>query len=62
MSCNLESTYHVAYEDDDEPDNSEDMYNEDPNHDAPRHPNTHSLQNCDDTDGMTDNEDDSSVE
>ena len=62
VSCNSDSTYHVAYEDDDETNNSEDMYNIEPNHYAPRHPNTHSPQNCDDTGDMANNEDDSSVE
>ena len=63
VSCNSDSTYHVAYEDHDEPDDSEDMYNEEPNHDASRHPNIHlPPQNCDDTGGITDDEDDSSVD
>jgi len=63
VSCNSDSTYHVAYEDHDEPDDSEDMYNEEPNHDASHHPNIHlPPQNCDDTGGITDDEDDSSVD
>lgn len=62
LSGNLDSTYHPVYEDDDEPNDSQDMYNDEPSHDAPRNSNTHSSQDCGDTDGMTDVEDDSDVE
>jgi hypothetical protein len=63
VSCNADRTYHAVYEDDDEPDYSEDMYNKEPNHDASHPLKTHlPPQNCDDTGGMTDDEYDSSVE
>ena len=63
LSDNSDRTYHPAYDDDDdEPDDSQDMYNKEPNHDAPRHVNTHSPQECNESGGMTDSEDDSNVD
>ncbi len=62
MSYNLDSTYHVAYDNDDEIDNIQDMYNKEPNHDDFHSTSPHSPQYCDDTGVMTDNEDESSVE
>ncbi len=54
VSCNSNSTYHVAYKDDNEPNESQNIYNKEPNHNAFHNTNTHSPQNCDDTGSMTD--------
>ena len=57
VSCNLDSTCHFSYEDDDELNDSQDMHNEEPNN-----PNTISFQNCDCIQSVIDDEDNSSVE